>query len=131
MKLTKYLIKSLLCEDPSVYGSNYRANDFPFEVTEEELKELKTNYHCDSLNEKAEEYWDSHNIEIVENKTSDTDLEKAIETKDIVFKFDDKYYSFSYDYSPYVDDEDVIGSEPTEVRPVTKTITVYEVVKGG
>lgn len=128
MKLTKYLIESLLSEDPSVYGSSYRVDDFPFEVTEEELKELRTNYHCDSLNEKAEEYWNSHNIEVVENKTSYTDLEKAYETKDIVFKFDDKYYSFSYDYSPYVDDEDVIGEEPTEVKPVTKTITVYVAV---
>jgi hypothetical protein len=128
MKLTKYFIESLLSGDPSVYGSDYRADDFPFEVTEEELKELRTNYHCDSLDEKADEYWNSHGIEVVENKISDTDLEKAIETRDIVFKFDDKYYSFSYDHSPYVEDGDVIGEEPTEVKPVTKTYTVYVAV---
>ena len=45
MKLTKYLIESLLSEDPSVYGSDYKGDDFPFEVPEEEREELRTNYH--------------------------------------------------------------------------------------
>ena len=55
-----------------------------------------------------------------------TDLEKAYETRSVVFKFDDKYYRFEYDHSYDWDDEDVLEEELEEVIPVEETIIVYK-----
>lgn len=115
MKLTQFLYGRLVKWDTDW---DMNPEEYPFEVKEEDTwKELE---------DKAEAWEKEHGLEEIEDEVIDYDLEKSYVTKRMVFKFDNHYYTFRYDYSYYWDDESVIGIELQEVYPVEKTITVYE-----
>ena len=126
MKLTRYLVMGILWGCPDLSDYDWGKDDFPFSITDEEINEYWETGHCKSLEEKSENYWKEHNIVVVKESISYVDLEKAYKVLDIVFRFDDKYYSFSYKYSHNWEDTSVIGSNAKEVRPVEKTVIVYE-----
>ena len=92
--------------------------EYPFEIKEGDTWQ--------ELEDKAEAWEREHGFEEIEDEVVNYDLEKSYVTRRIVFKLDNHYYAFKYDYSYYWDDEDVIGQELQEVHPVEKTITVYE-----
>lgn len=69
---------------------------------------------------------DSHGFKVIKNEVTYYDLEKCYEDKDIIFKFDDKYYHYSFSDSSYWEDEEVIGTELLEVKPVERVITVID-----
>lgn len=123
MKLTRFLFEGL--QSDSYYPPyDPKVEDFPFKVDKEELKSTKSAKAA--LLEKCKEYWESHGICICKDEIIYTDLEKAYETRSVVFKFDDKYYRFEYDHSYDWDDEDVLEEELEEVIPVEETIIVYK-----
>ena len=75
-------------------------------------------------------YDEAEGVEIIENNIVDNSRWSVIHK--IIFLFKDKFYQSSYsvgateqqDESPYeYDDEEI---ECSEVKPVSKTITVYE-----
>jgi len=78
-------------------------------------------------------YDEAEGVEIIENNIVDHARWSVIHA--IVFSFEGKFYSSSYrvgatesqDESPYEWDNDEI--ECCEVKPVSKTITVYEEIK--
>lgn len=115
MKLTKFLYDRLVNWE---YDCGMDHEEFPFEVKEEDTWQ--------ELVDKAEAWENEHGLEEIESKVISYDLEKSYVTKRIVFKLDNHYYAFEYDYSYYWDDEDIIGKELQEVHPVEKTIIVYE-----
>jgi hypothetical protein len=115
MKLTQFLYDRLVKWDTDW---EMDPEEYPFEVKEEDTWQ--------ELENKAEAWEKEHGLEEVEDKVIDYDLEKAYVTKRMVFKLDEHYYVFEYDYSYYWDDPDMIGIELQEVHPVEKTITVYE-----
>jgi hypothetical protein len=65
-------------------------------------------------------------LPFLDKNGKECDLEKSYVTKRLVFKLDDHYYVFEYDYSYYWDDDGPIDRELKEVHPVERTITVYE-----
>lgn len=115
MKLTQFLYDRLVKWD---WDWDMEDAEYPFEVKEEDTWQ--------ELENKAEAWEKEHGLEEIEDEVIDYDLEKAYVTKRMVFKLDNHYYAFEYDYSYYWDDDDVIGIELKEVHPVEKTITVYE-----
>lgn len=128
MKLTRFLLYYLIHEE---YKWDFdEPSDYPFEVTEEDYKITETgpygHIYYTALDNKADAWIIKHGIEIVDEKDTYTDLEKAYTTKRFVLKYDNKYYEFHYDYSYYWDDDEPIGKELKEVHPKEITITVYE-----
>ncbi len=125
MILTEFLYIYLTTED-----YNWNLEEYPFEITEEDFKDVQTNawgYESyPSLDRKADDYINAHGIETILDDIVDYDLEKAYLTKRLVFKYDDKYYEFEYDYSYNWTDDEPIGKVLNEVHPKQKTITVYE-----
>lgn len=115
MKLTRFLYERLVKWETDW---DMDPEEYPFEVEEEDTWQ--------ELEDKAEAWEEEHGLEVIEDEVIHYDLEKAYVTKRMVFKFDNHYYTFEYDYSYYWDDEDVIKRELKEVHPVEKTITVYE-----
>lgn len=115
MKLTQFLYDRLIKWD---CDWDMEDAEYPFEVKEGDTWQ--------ELEDKAEAWEKEHGLEEIEDEIIDYDLEKAYVTKRIVFKLDNHYYAFEYDYSYYWDDTDVIGIELKEVHPVEKTVTVYE-----
>jgi len=128
MKLTQFLY-DLLVKDEYNWDLE-EPSDYPFEINEEDYKVTEIGQfgytYYPKLNEKADAWFKKHNIEVVSEEITDYDLEKAYVTKTIVFRFDDKYYTFNYDYSYNWDDDWPIGKELKEVHPKEKTITIYE-----
>ena len=128
MILTQFLY-DLLVKDEYNWDLE-EPSDYPFEINEEDFKVTeigKFGYtYYPKLNEKADAWFKEHNIEVVSEEITDYDLEKAYVTKTMVFRFDDKYYTFNYDYSYNWDDDWPIGKELKEVHPKEKTITIYE-----
>lgn len=109
------IFSSLSSEEESKYDELYKTN------------REKASKYLDTLQDKyAEKY---SYIEIIDLKyeTLEVDLEKAYTTYKAIIKLRDKYYSFTYDYSPFWDFEDQYEniSELKEVHPHTKTITEY------
>jgi len=115
MKLTQFLYDRLVKWDTNW---DMDPKEYPFEVKEEDTWQ--------ELEDKAEAWENEHGLEEIEDEAIDYDLEKGYVTKRMVFKLDDHYYAFEYDYSYYWEDTDIIGEELKEVHPVEKTITVYE-----
>ena len=115
MKLTQFLYDRLIKWD---CDWDMEDSEYPFEIKEEDTWQ--------ELEDKAEAWEREHGLEEIEDEIIDYDLEKAYVTKRIVFRLDNHYYAFEYDYSYYWDDRDVVGIELKEVHPVEKTITVYE-----
>lgn len=115
MKLTQFLYNRLV---EGYCDWDMEDVEYPFEVKEED--------NWQELEDKAEAWEEEHGLEKIKDEVIYYDLEKAYVTKRMIFKFDNHYYAFEYDYSYYWDDEDVIGGELEEVHPVEKTITVYE-----
>lgn len=115
MELTQFLYDRLVKWD---CDWDREDAEYPFEIKEEDTWQ--------ELEDKAEAWEKEHGLEEVEDEIIDYDLEKSYITKRMVFKFDNHYYAFEYDYSCYWDDEDMVGKELQEVHPVEKTITVYE-----
>lgn len=128
MKLTSFLLYYLVHEE---YKWDFEEpSDYPFEVTKEDYEITETDrygytYYI-ALDAKADAWIKEHNIKVVDEQDTYTDLEKAYTTKRYVFSYDDKYYAFYYDYSYYWDDDEPLKEELKEVHPVEKTITVYE-----
>ena len=128
MKLTSFLLYYLVHEE---YKWDFDGpSDYPFEVTEEDYKITETNpygyVYYTALDDKADAWIKEHNIEVVDEQDTYTDLEKAYTTKRYVFSYDDKYYAFDYDYSYYWDDDEPLKKELKEVHPKEITVTVYE-----
>ena len=115
MKLTRYLYNLLVKWE---IDWEMDPEEYPFEIKEEDT--------CQELADKAEAWEQEHGLEEIDDEIIDYDLEKSYVTRRVVFKLDNHYYAFEYDYSYYWDDEDVIGKELEEVHPVEKTIIVYE-----
>ena len=115
MKLTQFLYDRLVKWDTNWYMDPEK---YPFEIKEEDTPQ--------ELEDKAEAWEKEHGLEEIENEIIDYDLEEAYVIKRMVFKFDNHYYAFEYEYSYYWDAEDVIERELQEVYPVEKTITIYE-----
>ena len=115
MVLTQFLYDRLVKWD-----TNWEMDpeEYPFEVKEEDTWQ--------ELEDKAEAWEEEHGLEEIEEEIVDYDLEKSYVTKRLVFKLDDHYYVFEYDYSYYWDDDGPIDRELKEVHPVERTITVYE-----
>lgn len=120
MKLSWFLYKILVCDE--WYFEDPTPEDYPFEITQEELDKMDR----ESFEELCNKWWEKHNMEVMEDEITDYDLEKAYLTRRLVFRYDDKYYMFYYDYSYYWDDDDIIGKELDEVFPHEKTVTYYE-----
>lgn len=115
MKLTQFLYDRLVkCET----NWDMDPEEYPFEVKEEDT--------YPELEDKAVAWEEEHGLEEIQDKVIDYDLIESYVTKRMVFKFDNHYYAFEYDYSYYWDDEIIIGQELQEVHPVEKTIIVYE-----
>ena len=128
MKLTQFLYDFLIKDE---YNWNLEEpSDYPFEINEEDYKDVLEDKwgrkRYITLDYKADKWVMEHDIQVMSEEVTDYDLEKAYVTKTMVFKFDDKYYTFDYDYSYNWDDDWSIGRELKEVHPVEKTITVYE-----
>ena len=128
MKLTSFLLYYLVHEE---YKWDFEEpSDYPFEVTEEDYKITETgpygHIYYTALDDKADAWIKEHNIEVVDEQDTYTDLEKAYTTKRYVFSYDDKYYAFDYDYSYYWDDYEPLKRELKEVHPKEITVTVYE-----
>lgn len=128
MKLTSFLLYYLVHEE---YKWDFdEPSDYPFEVTEEDYKITETSpyghVYYTALDDKADAWIKEHNIEVVDEQDTYTDLEKAYTTKRYVFSYDDKYYAFDYDYSYYWDDDEPLKKELKEVHPKEITVTVYE-----
>lgn len=115
MKLTQFLYDRLVKWDTDW---EMDPEEYPFEVKEEDTWQ--------ELEDKADAWAEEHGLEEIEEEIVDYDLEKSYVTKRMVFKLDEHYYVFEYDYSYYWDDEEIIGDELKEVHPVERTITVYE-----
>ena len=115
MKLTQFLYDALVSWE---YNWDLKPEEYPFKITEED------NYK--SLEEKADAWIEEHNLEEVEDKILDFDLEKSYLYKRMVFKLDGHYYAFEYYYSPYWIDYEPVDQELKEVFPVEKTIIVYK-----
>ena len=120
MKLSWFLYKALVCDE--WYFEDLQPEDVPFEITQEELD----NMDRDAFEVLCNKWWEEHNIEVMEDEITDYDLEKSYLTRRLVFRYDDKYYMFYYDYSYYWDDDDIIGEELDEVFPHEKTVIYYE-----
>jgi len=128
MKLTKFLYDFLINDE---YNWNLEeSSDYPFEINEEDYKDVLEDRWGQkryiTLDYKADKWIREHDIQVMSEEIIDYDLEEAYVTKTIVFKFDDKYYTFDYDHSYNWDDDPPIGRKLKEVHPVEKTITVYE-----
>ena len=128
MKLTKFLYDFLIKDE---YNWDLEEpSDYPFEINEEDYKDVLENKWGEkryiTLDYKADKWVMEHDIQVMSEEITDYDLEKAYVTKTMVFKFDDKYYTFDYDYSYNWDDDQPTGRKLKEVHPVEKTITVYE-----
>lgn len=128
MKLTQFLY-DLLVKDEYNWDLEEPSN-YPFEINEEDYKDVLEdkcgNKRYITLDYKADKWVMEHNIQVMKEEITDYDLEKAYVTKTMVFRFDDKYYTFNYDYSYNWDDDWPIGKELKEVHPKEKTITIYE-----
>lgn len=128
MKLTKFLYDFLIKDE---YNWDLEApSDYPFEINEEDYKDVLENKwggkRYITLDYKADKWVMEHNIQVMKEEITDYDLEKAYVTKTMVFRFDDKYYTFTYDYSYDWDDDWPIGRELEEVTPREVTVTIYE-----
>lgn len=128
MKLTKFLYDFLIKDE---YNWDLEApSDYPFEVNEEDYKDILENKwggkRYITLDYKADKWVMEHNIQVMKEEITDYDLEKAYVTKTMVFRFDDKYYTFTYDYSYNWDDDWPVGRELKEVTPREVTVTIYE-----
>lgn len=128
MKLTKFLYDFLIKDE---YNWDLEEpSDYPFEINEEDYKDVLEDKwggkRYITLDYKADKWVMEHDIQVMSEEITDYDLEKAYVTKRMVFKLDNHYYAFEYNYSYYWDDEDIIDNELQEVHPVEKTITVYE-----
>lgn len=118
MKLNKFLWYSL------IYGEypyeEIELEDIPFKVTKEDFENEDHYYNlCDM-------WWKAHGIREMGSDILDYDLEGSYLTRRVVFKYDNKYYAFRYQESPYWKDDGIIDSELKEVFPKEKTITIYE-----
>lgn len=129
MKLTKFLYDFLVKDEYNWELDDY--SEYPFEVKEEDYKDvLETKYGYKryiTLDYKADKWVLDHGIEVVKEEITDFDLEKAYVTKNIVFKYDNKFYTFDYDYSYNWDDDYPIGRELREVFPKEIIVTVYNI----
>ena len=124
MILSRFLYYSVKCDGrlSTEYDlpENYVEEDFPFKITDEVWIEIE------KLVNECNKYLDSHGFKVIKNEVTYYDLEKCYEDKDIIFKFDDKYYHYSFSDSSYWEDEEVIGTELLEVKPVERIITVID-----
>lgn len=80
-----------------------------------------------------DDFYDDMNIKVISNTFVDS--RRWVNEYRMVFKYEDKFYSFTYDvpategqdgcgYFEYYRDDELI--DVTEVHPVEKTIIVYE-----
>ena len=128
MKLTKFLYDLIVREEYNWELDDL--SDYPFEIKEEDYKDIiedKWGYkRYITLDYKADKWVLEHGFEVMEESIVDYDLEKAYIVKKVVFKLDNKYYTFEYYYSYNWDDDECIGKELKEVHPIEVTKIIYE-----
>lgn len=93
------------------------ADDLPFEANIEDEEEV---------NKKFDEYLSAHNVQIIENKLFNCDIDRGCATFRIIFTFDGDYYGFTYHdttYEGYCD----FPEEVDHYIPKKITKTIYEI----
>ena len=112
-KLPFYLFKYI------VYGEIVDIIDEPLPI------EVENDWDYGKICEELEKYIKNKGYEFIERTLVDCDVSEGWERSRFVFKFDGKLYAFSVvwdNYSGWEEDCPCVK----EVKPVQKTITVYE-----